>query len=153
MANGSILIADQQTTLRLPVARIRSLARAVMEGEGLAGSLSLAFVDDRAIRAVNRKFLRHDYATDVIAFALEDPADDVVGELVISTEFAACEAAKRRIPAGEEVLRYVAHGILHLAGYDDHAARDRAKMWRRQERYLADPRFRMPDSGRARSGR
>jgi len=37
----------------------------------------------------------------------------------------------------EELLRYVAHGVLHLLGYDDHRPADRAKMWKRQERELA----------------
>jgi probable rRNA maturation factor len=55
---------------------------------------------------------------------------------VISTEYAMAEAKARGIAAAEELLRYVAHGILHLAGYDDHAPADRRKMWRRQEMYV-----------------
>ena len=55
---------------------------------------------------------------------------------MISTDYAAAEARKRRIPVEEELLRYVAHGVLHLLGYDDHAPADKRRMWERQERYL-----------------
>jgi probable rRNA maturation factor len=109
----------------------------VLEGEGLPDvSLSFAFVDNRAIRKVNRKFLKHDYATDVLSFALNDGRDDVFGEVVISTEYAAAEARRRRISREEEVLRYVVHGVLHLAGYDDRTPARKREMWKRQERYL-----------------
>ena len=132
-----ILIADQQDIVRLPVARIRKLAGLVLSGEGRPGvTLSLAFVDDRAIRAVNRRFLSHDYATDVISFLLEDPQDDLFGEVVVSTQYAAREAGRRRISVAEEVQRYVAHGILHLLGYDDTTTAKKRRMWRRQEDYL-----------------
>ena len=87
-----------------------------------------------AIRKINRRFLKHDFATDVISFPL---GTDLLGELVISAEFAVGEAAKRKIPVEEELLRYVAHGILHLLGYDDHDPADRAAMWARQERELS----------------
>jgi probable rRNA maturation factor len=132
-----ILIADQQKAIRLPVARIRRLAKAVLDGERVGDrSLSLAFVDNERIRDVNRRFLKHDFATDVLSFLLEDGIDRVFGELVISTEFAAGEAKKRRISVEQELLRYVAHGILHLLGYDDVTPAKKRAMWRRQEAYL-----------------
>ena len=55
---------------------------------------------------------------------------------VISAEYAVAEAGKRKIPVEEELLRYVAHGILHLLGYDDHRPADKKRMWSRQEREL-----------------
>lgn len=128
-----IFVADLQKR-RIPAAKIRRLARCILRGEGAgAASLSFAFVDDREIRKLNRKFLRHDFATDVLAFRLDG---DVLGEVVISTDYAAKEARKRGIPWEEELLRYVAHGTLHLLGYDDHDPRKKRIMWKRQEEYL-----------------
>lgn len=119
---------------RLPVAKVRRLARRILRGEGAgAANLSFAFVDDREIRKLNRKFLRHNVATDVLAFRIDG---DVLGEVVISTEYAAKEARKRGIPWEEELLRYVAHGTLHLLGYDDHDPRKKRIMWKKQEGYL-----------------
>src|SRR5262245_30352623 len=125
--NAEVAIADEQRALVLPIQRIRRVAREVMRGEQIAQPLSIAFVDNRRIREINRRFLKHDFATDVISFPLGDE-----NELVISTEYARTEARARGIPVEEELLRYVVHGILHLAGYDDHDPADRKRMWKRQ---------------------
>jgi probable rRNA maturation factor len=124
-----IHVADLQTRLRIPAAKVRALASRILGKR----NLSVAFVTAAAIRKLNRKFLRHDYATDVLAFRLDS---DLLGEVVISADAARAEAKRRGIPVEEELLRYVVHGILHLLGYDDHAPADRARMWKRQERLL-----------------
>jgi probable rRNA maturation factor len=127
-----IHLTDEQRKVRIPAGRVRRLAAAILKKR----SVSIAFVTDAAIRKINRRFLNHDFATDVLSFPLAGPGSDLFGELVISGDFAAAEAAKRKIPVEEELLRYVAHGLLHLLGYDDHAPKDRARMWKRQEREL-----------------
>ena len=124
-----IHVTNEQTRIRIPAAKVRRLAAQILGRK----NLSVAFVTNAAIRTINRKFLKHDFATDVLSFPL---GTDLVGELVISAEYAAGEAARRGIPVEEELLRYVAHGILHLLGYDDHRPSDRARMWKRQEREL-----------------
>lgn len=134
MARRAVLIADLQREVRLPAARLRKLALRVMTRERLrAGELSIAFVDRASMRRINRRFLRHDFDTDVLSFPMEPP---LVGQLIISTGYAKREAKRRDLPVLEEIARYVVHGILHLAGYDDHAPADKAKMWKRQESYL-----------------
>lgn len=127
-----IHLTNEQNKVPLPERRIRKLAT------GIAGkrNVSIAFVSNAAIRKINRRFLNHDFATDVLSFPLKGPGSDLFGELVISAEYAASEAAKRKIPVEEELLRYVAHGLLHLLGYDDHRPSDKARMWKRQEREL-----------------
>ncbi|HEY3227396.1 MAG TPA: rRNA maturation RNase YbeY [Planctomycetota bacterium] len=149
MSRSRILVADLQAAVRLPVARLKRLARAVIDGEKLRpGDLSIAFVDRATMRKANRRFLRHDYDTDVLAFTLEAP---MLGEIVISTDFALKESRTRGLPALEEVSRYLVHGILHLAGYDDHSPSKKRIMWKRQESYLPTPR--MTRSGSARKTR
>lgn len=134
MRRGAVLVADLQDAVRLPVARLKKLARTVVAGEGLrGGDLSIAFVDRATMRRVNRQFLKHDFDTDVLAFPL---GGGLIGEVVISTGYATREARRRRIPVIEEVSRYLIHGILHLAGYDDHKPAARARMWKRQEAYV-----------------
>ena len=124
-----IHVTNEQARIRIPAAKVRRLAVQILGRK----SLSVAFVTNAAIRTINRKFLKHDFATDVLSFPL---GTDLVGELVISAEYAVGEASRRGIPVEEELLRYVAHGILHLLGYDDHRPSDRARMWKRQEREL-----------------
>jgi ssRNA-specific RNase YbeY (16S rRNA maturation enzyme) len=85
-----IHITDEQKKVPIPASKVRRLAAQIL-GEK---SLSVAFVTNAAIRKINRKFLNHDFATDVISFPL---GTDLVGELVISAEYAAAEAAARKI--------------------------------------------------------
>jgi probable rRNA maturation factor len=125
-----IHLTDEQSRVRIPRAKVRRLAMQILGKR----HLSIAFVTNAAIRKINRKFLKHDFATDVLSFPL---GTDLVGELVISADYAAAEARSRKISVEEELLRYVAHGILHLLGYDDHHPTTRAAMWKRQERELA----------------
>jgi len=124
-----IYLTNEQRKVPIPAAKVRKLAVQILGRK----NLSVAFVTNAAIRKINRTFLRHDFATDVLSFPLDS---DLVGELVISAEYAVGEAAKRKIPVEEELLRYVAHGVLHLLGYDDHRPADRKRMWARQEREL-----------------
>ena len=132
-----IHITNEQSKVPVPSAKVRRLAAQILGKR----NLSVAFVTNAAIRKLNRRFLKHDFATDVISFPLgpsgvEGLDSDLLGELVISAEYAVAEAGKRKIPVEEELLRYVAHGILHLLGYDDHRPADRKRMWSRQEREL-----------------
>ena len=127
-----IHLTNEQRKVRLPEAKIRRLAAGIAKKR----NVSIAFVTNAAIRKINRRFLNHDFATDVLSFPLSGPGSDLFGELVISAEYAVAEAAKRKIPVEEELLRYVAHGVLHLLGYDDHRPADRKRMWARQEREL-----------------
>jgi probable rRNA maturation factor len=113
-----IAIANEQRRVPIPEADVRRVARRLVKGRGL----SIAFVTDAAIRRINRRFLGHDWATDVISFPL---GTDLLGELVISAPYARSEARRRGISEREELLRYVIHGILHLLGYDDHRPADR----------------------------
>jgi len=129
-----IAIANRQRRLRIPRASLGRLVAAILQGERRRFEVSFAFVNGVEMRKINRQFLDHDFDTDVLSFPLASHA----GEVVISTDFAASEASKRRIPVVEEVLRYAAHGLLHLLGYDDHAPSEKRKMWTAQERYLRD---------------
>jgi probable rRNA maturation factor len=139
-----IAIANEQRRVPIPEADVRRVARRLVKGRGL----SIAFVTDAAIRRINRRFLGHDWATDVISFPL---GTDLLGELVISAPFARAEARRRGISEKEELLRYVIHGILHLQGYDDRAPGDRKKMWARQEREVRrESGIRNPEAGGSR---
>jgi probable rRNA maturation factor len=85
---------------------------------------TLVFTDDAEIRQLNRDYRKHDRATDVLSFHLQelvgegDPAGDGVelGDIVISVE-----TAKRRAPGGKllpELERLAVHGLCHLFGHD-----------------------------------
>jgi probable rRNA maturation factor len=132
----SIKIANRHR-LRIDSARLRRAVRAVLIGEKIHGAdISLAVVDNRTIRRINRRFLDHDAATDVISFVLSRERGVVDGEIVISSQTAASAAKRFGWSTADELLLYVIHGTLHLVGYDDLSPVDRRAMRRKEEYYL-----------------
>jgi probable rRNA maturation factor len=122
-------IEVRQRTVRLARARIRrAVAAARAQRPRRGGALSIALVDDRAIRRLHRDHLGLDSATDVLAFPLEGAPGGALGEVVASAETARREAAARGLAPADELLLYVVHGVLHLLGFDDHAPADRRRM-------------------------
>jgi probable rRNA maturation factor len=111
----------------------------VLVQEGRAVDLSFAFVGVARIRELNRRWRGADRPTDVLAFPLEQPGGALTGDVYICRTVAEREAAARKLPLREELLRLVVHGTLHVLGYDhpEGTGRTRSSMWRRQERYLA----------------
>lgn len=91
-------------------------------------SVSVAIVDDDAIHELNRQFLAHDYPTDVLSFTLEDDPPRLEGEVVVSVDTARRNAEEAGWTAADELLLYVIHGALHLAGYLDKSPEDCAEM-------------------------
>src|SRR5947199_5023424 len=118
---SKISIACPQEIVAIDRGRMREVARAVLEGEGIADyEISLAFVDSATIHRLNKRYLDHDEPTDVLSFPLSTPgAAKLAGELVIGAEVARDEAARRGHDVGAELVLYVIHGLLHLCGHDD----------------------------------
>ena len=129
--------------VRIPVARERvaSLAEGVLRAERVRdATVSVAFVTDRRIAALNRKHLGHRGPTDVISFAFEpvSPDAEVVGDVYIAPVVARQNARAHGHGVREELLRLVVHGVLHVVGHDhpDDDSRYRSPMWKRQEQLL-----------------
>ena len=132
-----IAINNQQRTLKLNRQRLRAAIKEVLRGEGIAsGEISLAIVDDPAIHELNRRWLAHDEPTDVLSFILEKDDSRIEGEIIVSADTAVRRAVEFNWPPDAELLLYVIHGLLHLAGYDDREPTARAQMRDRERFYL-----------------
>ncbi len=82
------------------------------------GDLSYVFCSDEYLLDVNKQFLQHDTFTDIITF--DYSADDLLhGEIYISTDRVADNAAFYKVSFLDELHRVMAHGLLHLIGYGD----------------------------------
>lgn len=97
-------------------------------GHCRAGSINVRVTDDATIRQINRDFLDHDYATDVISFPYACDPPQVEGELVVSLDTAVDQAADQGWSPLCELLLYVVHGCLHLVGLDDQDDDSSARM-------------------------
>ena len=85
--------------------------------------LSIVLVDDAEIQLLNRDYLQRDKPTNVISFSMREGEGgnlhpELLGDVVISTETAARDAAEAGVSFESEVLFLLLHGILHLCGYD-----------------------------------
>lgn len=120
--------------------RLASALSLVLHDAGYTrAEVSIAIVDDDAMRAMNRDYLQHDYATDVLSFRLddEDAGDQLEGEIIVSADTARRQAASYGWSTDDELLLYVIHGALHLAGYDDQEDADRQRMREAEQRFLS----------------
>jgi len=135
----SVSIANQQESLELDFARLKAVAKGVLEGEGIsAAKVTFAIMDDDAIHLLNKRHLDHDEPTDVLTFPYTEPsAKKLQGDVAIGAGVAIVQAAERGHDAHSELCLYVIHGCLHLCGYDDVEAADRAEMRAKERHYLA----------------
>jgi len=145
--------------LRLPWPRRRferdltHLARLAASAVRRPVRLDVAVLGDRAMGRLHRRHLGLAGTTDVLAYALEDGPEGLVGALALGGALARREALRRGHPPYHEALLYAVHGTLHLLGHDDHASKDRARMRRAERVWLAALGLGDVFGVRARSGR
>lgn len=121
---------------REPILRRAALAALESQGER-DGEVSYTFLSAEEIRALNRDYLEHDRPTDVIAFDLGE-GRSLLGDVYISPEVAAANAAEHGEVEQNEILRLVVHGSLHVVGLDhpEGPEKDTAPMFTLQEELL-----------------
>lgn len=100
------------------------------------GNINYIFCNDEHILAVNRQFLNHDYYTDIITFDYSEK-DLVAGDIFISLDTVASNALQMQVTYGEELLRVIIHGVLHLTGQNDKTPETRAEMTRKENQALS----------------
>ncbi|MEY3898749.1 MAG: rRNA maturation RNase YbeY [Verrucomicrobiota bacterium] len=138
-----VIIGNNQEATEIPENWLTALESVAHEAAGLAlknaaeddsplshlATLEVAIVDDATSAQVHRDFMDIDGPTDVITFHH--------GEIVIGAEVAERQAAEYDEPLAREILRYMVHGLLHLAGHEDAEPGDRATMETAQETIVA----------------
>ncbi len=83
---------------------------------GIEGEVDICVTSNREMQALNRRFRRKNQPTDVLTFP--SASQDVGGDIAISLEIAAANAAELGHSLANEVKILILHGMLHLAGYD-----------------------------------
>ena len=95
----------------------RFLTRA-RKAAALNGAVTVLLADDVRLKSLNRDFRRKNKPTDVLSFPAGENGEGVAGDLAISVETAARQAAEHGHALDDELRILVLHGVLHLAGYD-----------------------------------
>ena len=140
-----ILIRNEQKAAPINRQTIRRKIRRILKDLACPdeAELSLLFTDDAGIAEINAAYLDRPRPTNVISFsqrenALPGQAGHLLGDVVVSVETAAREAAEAGESLDWAVDRLVVHGILHLSGYDHEApGADAAAMEQRAAELMA----------------
>lgn len=90
--------------------------------------LSICFISSQELRSINKKYLKHDFNTDIITFNYSRKVNEIDGEILISFEEARLNAKKYKTRYNKEISRLVVHGILHLLNFDDNNKKRKAIM-------------------------
>ena len=110
----------------------------VAEKEGFqTTSLSYIICSNKKIKEINKKYLAHNFATDIITFNLSEDKNNILAEMYIGIETIKENAKELNVKIEEEFLRVVLHGLLHLLGYDDKTASQKAEMRKKEDFYLS----------------
>ncbi|MCK5416310.1 rRNA maturation RNase YbeY [Candidatus Parcubacteria bacterium] len=97
-------------------------------------NISVAFVGEKEIRKINKKYRKIDKVTDVLSF--EDSEDNCLGEVIICFEQIKKQAPNYQHSEKEELIFILVHGLLHLIGYNDNTDEERRNMLRLGEEFI-----------------
>lgn len=128
-------------SLSISLVDVERVVEWVLDAEGVGDAeLSVAFVSDEEIAALNQRYLSHEGPTDVISFPLHFPGGPPLGDIYIGVDQAARQAPDEGTGSlREELLRLAVHGTLHILGYEhpEGADREGSPMYLRQEALLS----------------
>ena len=92
---------------------------------------------DRHLLEINKKFLSHNYNTDIITFDLSTDHTNKIGEIYISVDRVKVNAKEYNEFIYKELHRVIFHGVLHLCGYEDKTKKDASIMREKEDYYLS----------------
>ncbi len=130
------LFVNHTPAPKIERAKLSVLIREIIRDEKKrADSVNIVLVDDDYLLEVNRKFLNHNYKTDVISFDLNGDGE-IEGEIYVSVERALVQARRYKVAVKREVLRLIVHGVLHLTGWQDKTRSEKLRMRKRENVFI-----------------
>ena len=141
-----VAVSNLQGRVRVSPRRLRATALAALDALGRGDrELHVSVVGDREIRRLNARYLRSRATTDVLAFDLDAPGPTrLLGEVVVCADTARRQAKRMRVSVALELDLLVVHGVLHLAGWDDHEPEEARLMHECEREILAHARRQAP---------
>ena len=134
--------ARNETAETIDLDAVSELVESVLRAEKTTGEVSILFVEPAEIRRLNHQYRDFDSVTDVLAFPLDEDGDvlegvpRMLGDIVVCTERAREQAQELGHSPADELATLLAHGTLHLLGYDHEADADEGRMLSRQDELL-----------------
>ena len=130
---NKILITKEVYDRQITKQFVKQIAEAILDYLNLENvELSIVLTDDETIRQLNKQWRNKDKPTDVLSFPIDEKPIGykytLLGDVIISIPFAKRQAKEISFTEKEEILRLLAHGILHLLGYDHETSEEDAKI-------------------------
>ena len=108
----------------------------IIKEEGVkTGTITYLLINDKEMLVYNQQFLQHDTITDVITFENKD-VNKISGDIIISIERIYENAEKYKVVFTKELYRVMAHGLLHLLGYNDKSNKEAEEIRKKENYYL-----------------
>jgi len=157
-----VTIENQNKKRAVDLLKIERLAKKVLRTEGKKNAvLTIVFLSNQKIRALNRAYLGKDRATDVLAFPNKNKqqknvsrafpedlvlmkqkrrirAEKIFGDIAISSDKAFSNAKVFKTSFEKEINLYVIHGVLHLLGYCDKSEKKRVLMRKKENEFMRE---------------
>ena len=129
-----MILFHSETTFKLShkMQYKRWLSRLAEHHGKKVGDVNYIFCDDEYLLQLNLQYLQHDTLTDIITFDYVE-GNQLNGDIYISVERVRENAVQFGVAFEEELLRVIAHGVLHLCGFKDKSKKDAAEMRRQEE--------------------
>ena len=135
---------DPRYRARIDATLVRDTVVATLRSRRLRNprAISVTIADTRTVRRLNKRYLGEDHPTDVLSFNIDIPGlrrpDGVedLGALIIALPVAAAGAKQRHVSLVDEIALLVAHGTLHLLGFDHETKPDDVCMRQLEARAL-----------------
>ncbi|MCD4772050.1 MAG: rRNA maturation RNase YbeY [Bacteroidales bacterium] len=112
----------------------------VNEGKN-TGEINFIYCSDKYLLEINKKFLQHDFYTDIVTFDNSEKANEISGDIFISYERVVENAVKLSELLEYEISRVTIHGILHLIGYNDSNSKEIEEMRNKEDQYIFQKKF------------
>ena len=128
---------DKKVTLGKRGALKKFLTSIFTKEQKKLGGVSFIFCSDEYLRSINKRYLRHDYFTDIVTFDLSGKTEPVRGEVFISIDRVKDNAKLFGVSLKKELHRVIIHGVLHLCGYHDKTSGQKKQMTALEDNYLA----------------
>ncbi len=115
-----VLFHSEDTDFSLPKKRLYTswIGNIIKQHAKSAGNLNIIFCSNHVLLEINRKYLNHNYFTDVVTFEY-DVTEGIDGDIFVSVDQVKLNADELKVDFIDELCRVIIHGVLHLLGYKD----------------------------------
>lgn len=121
----------------LDIRKKKSWLKDLIKEQGFKlGELNYIFLDDEGLHKINLEYLNHNTYTDIITFDNSDQEDMIEGDIFVSIERITENANKFEVDFETELIRVMAHGVLHLCGYFDKKPAEVKLMREMEDKYI-----------------